>query len=61
VVDSIEARGLHLVPLDERFAATSGRGCGGLGAETGDTHQSAVFSGGIEIHDLRVWALELDG
>ena len=42
MVDSVEARGLHLVPFDEWFAA----GRGGLGAVSGDTHQFTVFSGG---------------
>ncbi len=43
LVDGVEARGLHLVLYDERFAATCG--CGGLGAVPRVTYQSTVFSG----------------
>jgi hypothetical protein len=57
VADSVEARDLRLVPFDEWFAATCG--CGGLGLVPGDTHQSPCLRG-IEVLDLRVWALELD-
>ena len=55
MVRSVNARGLHLVPFDERLAATGG--CeGGLGAVPGYASVLRVFWG-VEVLDLRVWAL----
>ena len=58
MVRRVETRDLHLVPFDERLAATCG--CEG-GLDVVPRYALVVRDLGVEVLGSRVWALELGG